>query len=196
PSPRRLEADEVFADDQGAPLLADAQYLLNCPLPEQVVQRDYPELWRYLQRGVALGIKARYLCAHRSPWYAQEQRPAAPFVCTYMGRQVGAGSRPFRFILNHSRATAANVYLMLYPREPLKKALIQDPQLKWAIWQALNAISQHALFAEGRVYGGGLHKLEPKELGSVPAAAILDIMPRIRLPQPRRQPIQQPLWEG
>ena len=40
------------------------------------------------------------------------------------------------------------------------------------IWEYLNSLNPDTLLSEGRVYGGGLHKLEPKELGNVPVAEL------------------------
>ena len=56
------------------------------------------------------------VCPQRSP---QKRRPPAPFLCTYLGRSDKKNGRPFRFILNHSRATAANIYLILAQRQAL-----------------------------------------------------------------------------
>ena len=124
----------------------------------------------------AQGIAERYLCRHRTRWYAQENRPPAPFLCTYLGRRGTKRGRPFRFILNHSQATAANVYLMLYPKEPLRRALTNSPSLKRRVWTVLNNIRPLALLDEGRVYGGGLYKLEPRELANVPATAVAELL--------------------
>ena len=93
-----------------------------------------------------------------------------------MGRQDTGSGRPFRFILNQSKATAPNVYLILYPKPFLQMFLKERPELLRAIWSALNQISTTTLTGEGRVYGGGLHKLEPKELGNVPADSIFSIV--------------------
>jgi adenine-specific DNA-methyltransferase len=84
-----------------------------------------------------------------------------------MGRQHAEGHSPFRFLLNHSQAIATNVYLLLYPRPFLHQRLVQQPELIKRVWQSLNAISATTLLKEGRVYGDGLHKLEPKELAHV-----------------------------
>ena len=78
---------------------------------------------------------------------------------------------------------AANVYLMLYPKQPLLRALEDKPDLKRRVWEFLNDISPNTMLGEGRVYGGGLHKLEPKELGNVPAKTIADLLRETAPPQ-------------
>ena len=177
PSPRYLSETEILADSAGNPVLEHRLFLLDCRLPEQEIRERLPTLGAYLEEGKAQGIADRYLCSHRSPWYAQERRPAAPFLCTYLGRSDNKSGRPFRFILNHSMATAANVYLMLYPKSLLERAIVDSPSLKRRVWEYLNGISSKAMLNEGRVYGGGLHKLEPKELGRVPASALVGLIP-------------------
>lgn len=176
PSPRYLNIDEIQADSKGNPLISLRLFLLTCDMAEEGV-RAYPALWKYLQMGIEAGLDKRYLCTHRSPWYLQENRAASTFLCTYMGRQITENSSPFRFILNHSNAVAANVYLMMYPKPRLNELLKGRPSLKQAIWQSLRTISPKALMSEGRVYGGGLYKLEPKELANAPADCILKVLP-------------------
>jgi len=179
PSPRLLSTDEIEADRFGNPVIERKLFLLTCDLKESEVRAKYPSLWKYFQMGVDEGISDRYLCKHRSSWYLQENRPHSPFLCTYMGRQDTSRGKPFRFILNHSKATATNVYLMLYPKPNLEKTLNNKPDLLLDVWQALNQISDEILMGSGRVYGGGLHKLEPKELGLAPAEKIVEVLVRM-----------------
>ncbi len=75
------------------------------------------------------------------------------------------------------------MYLMLYPKPLIEHALQNNPELKRQVWAFLNEISATAMLAEGRVYGGGLHKLEPRELGNVPARFILDLLPNASVPR-------------
>ena len=130
-------------------------------------------MWRYLKQGEERGIPKLYLAGKRTPWYRQEQRPPAPFLCTYMGRG-GRDKAPFRFFWNRSRATATNVYLLLYPTGPLQASLDRDPALYRTVFDLLRGIESRALLNEGRVYGGGLHKLEPAELGNLDVSSFLE----------------------
>ena len=84
-----------------------------------------------------------------------------------MGRGRSGYAAPFRFILNHTSAIATNSYLMLYPKAILQKAIIQTPDILYKVWDALGNITANDLESEGRVYGGGLKKIEPKELSLV-----------------------------
>lgn len=175
PSPRYLKVTEIRSDSNGIPQIAPTFFLLDCKLDSLSVQRRYPSLWNYLEHG-KIRVNEGFLCSNRTPWYKQEERQPAPFLFTYMGRFNGVQGKSFRFILNHSNATATNVYLMLYPKPVLETFIQKDKYLKKRIWHWLNKIQTKTLINEGRVYGGGLYKLEPKELSRVPAHGIFDLM--------------------
>lgn len=71
----------------------------------------------------------------------------------------------------------ANVYLAMYPTPVLARAIAKDAGIMREVWEILNKISPAKLLGEGRVYGGGLHKLEPKELANVPVPEIAALIP-------------------
>lgn len=183
PGPRHVTADVIEAHSDGLPVLSPQLYLLDCSEPEGRIETCWPRFYEYLQTGHKHEIATSYLASHRVPWYSQELRPPAPFLCTYMGRSRN-GKHPFRFIWNRSQATAHNVYLMLYPRGPLRAALKDHPELEAKVFQALQGIAPSQLISEGRIYGGGLHKVEPKELAQIPATAVLNtISSRVSIAQ-------------
>ncbi len=177
PGPRYVP-DEVDVDVDGTPRIERRLFLIDPRFSEEEIKARFPKLWAYLEEGKARHLHETYLCSHRAPWYVQENRPPAPIVCTYMGRADKKDGRPFRFILNHSQATVANVYLAMYPTPPLARAMAKDSGLIRRVWEALNRITPDQLLGEGRVYGGGLHKLEPKELANVPVPEIAALLPK------------------
>lgn len=69
--------------------------------------------------------------------------------------------------MNHTSAIATNSYLMLYPKATLQETIAQTPDILYEVWNALSNITANDLESEGRVYGGGLKKIEPKELSYV-----------------------------
>ena len=92
-----------------------------------------------------------------------------------MGR-TSNGRKPFRFLWNQSAALASNLYLLLFPKGPLQAALGANPQLFPSVFQALRKIDTDAFTREGRVYGGGLYKMEPKELARLAAEPVVEAM--------------------
>jgi adenine-specific DNA-methyltransferase len=180
PSPRRLTTEVIEAEPDGYPRVEPVLCLIDCDLPESELRNKHRDFWRYLEEGKEGKIHSGYLASRRSPWYSQEKREPAPFLCTYMGR-VGNGRKPFRFIWNKSKALASNLYLMLYPRARLRAALGCDPSRYAAVFAGLQRFDTQSFLQESRVYGGGLYKLEPKELARLPADRVLEALPDLDL---------------
>ena len=62
-----------------------------------------------------------------------------------------------------------------------------QPEIQVRVFEALKRIKPSELVSEGRVYGGGLHKVEPKELAQIPARVVLEsIDTQVRIEQQER----------
>jgi hypothetical protein len=73
------------------------------------------------------------------------------------------------------------------PKGWLRDALIAQREIQARVFEALKRIKPSELVSEGRVYGGGLHKVEPKELAQIPARVVLEsIDAQIRIEQQER----------
>lgn len=171
PGPRSLQYLSVDADSDGWPLLDDQFALVDCNVPLEDLLTEDEALYKLLSEASS-EVKSGYLAQKRRPWYRQEQRSPAPIVCTYMGR-AREGKSTFRFIRNRSNATFTNAYLGLYLRPMVRDSLSDESAALDLIWEMLGAIGSQLLVDSGREYGGGLAKLEPRELASVPADPII-----------------------
>ena len=166
PSPRFVGQEVIDGDADGWPVIGRQLALIDCRLTEEEIGREFPRFAEYLAQGKQKRINEGYLASRREPWYSQERREPATFVCTYMGRNR---ERPFRFIWNRSMATVANVYLALYARPHIARKLKERTK---EVFDALRAIHADEFISQGRVYGGGLYKMEPAELMRLPAHSV------------------------
>jgi len=164
PSPRNLPVDHVTSDKDGLPTNAERRFLLDCSGKRM---EELPETVReYLVSGEKT-TACKNLCASRDVWYEQEKRAPTPFLCSYMGRGAN-GAAPVRFVLNDSRAIVSNSFLMMYPKADLMRLLRSDSSVAEKVWTFLARIPREDIVAAGRSYGGGLQKVEPRELANVP----------------------------
>lgn len=114
---------------------------------------NHPAVEDYLEWGEEQGIHKRYLPSHRSPWYALEKRERAPIWVNVFGR------KGFRFIRNRTRALNLTTFHCIYPDRLPPELSIDDLADYLAGPDCLSAIQEQTRF-----YGGGLEKLEPRDV--------------------------------
>lgn len=169
PPPRKLACDRF----DRLTASQNPLYLIRSDMPYDVIRTKYPGYSDYIEEGIKKGVNMRSNCKSRDVWYNCECRDAAPLLLSYMGRCNG--KVPFRFILNETDAIATNSYLMIYPKHEFRHHF-NNCHTKEEVWEALRSISSEELMEHGRSYGGGLYKLEPKELASVPCPQLASIL--------------------
>lgn len=133
---------DALPDDQ-------ARWVLDRRDPEAETG-DAP-IARYLRWGRKhLQANTGYLASNRKPWYALEKRGDCPILFSYMNRE-----NP-RFIRNRAKAVPLNTFLIVEPEDGI------DPDELCAALNSRFVLDQ--LTHDRRNYGGGLWKLEPREV--------------------------------
>ena len=93
-------------------------------------------------------------------------------------RGIATGCNKF-FVLD--RADAKSLGLPgNYPQNSLAAMLRRHPDRIEAVHTLLGQVTGYELRGEGRVYGGGLNKIEPSELARISAASFIERWPEIR----------------
>ena len=164
PAPRYLKDEDL---SKVAPL-----YLFSCSLPEDVLKEKYPSTWAYIQEGLRKNVNDGYICKQRPLWYSIEVKNSPCFAIPYMGRDTSA--RAFRFMPKIGKRLITNSYLGLYPK-PNASQIVNNPELLDKVLTILNAVPMEEFFKAGRVYGGGLRKVEPKELMKLPVPQLSEV---------------------
>ena len=169
PSPKYIKSNIIEIGTDGSIAGIKNKYLLNINCSEDEIANLPKNLIQYLNE-IYVEIKDNYIIRNRSPWFKQEYRPECPFLISYMGRNP---NEPFRLFLNKTNATAPNVYLLLYPKFNWKEVEEKNKGFLKELHDKLKNINSETYVSSGRVYGGGLYKLEPKELMAVSIDNIL-----------------------
>jgi len=128
-------------------------WLLNCSNPKSELKGK--KILAYLEHGESRGVHERFNCRTRNPWYKGEQVAPPDIIITYMNRGRT------RFVENRSDCRVMSVFINGFITE-------SDVSIKSLLETLNSAETSEILMRIGRVYGGGLGKVEPGTLASLP----------------------------
>ncbi|WP_082538474.1 class I SAM-dependent DNA methyltransferase [Pseudonocardia sp. EC080610-09] len=135
-------------------------WLLN---PEDTQPRG--GLKKYISEGVEQGLNETYKCSIRTPWW-RPPRPWAPdLFFTYMSHIAP------RLISNHVEASFVNSMHGVRLTESFPKEAVPALPLL-----SLNSVTALGAELQGRSYGGGIVKMEPREASALPMPLVPHIL--------------------
>jgi hypothetical protein len=165
PAPRFLTS-RIIENNSIKNSLENQLFILNCSLDKYDLEKQYPKTYEYILIGEKKGLNELYLTKSRNIWYKMEERKPAPIICSYSGRKSKKGES-IKFYRNKSKAVVINSYYNLYPKQIIFEKIDNTEDFFDTIFNELNTINQSEILKHGRSYGGGLNKIEPKELENV-----------------------------
>jgi adenine-specific DNA methylase len=117
---------------------------------------------KYIKKGEEMGLPARYKCRTRKPWYAVPYVRTPDLFLTYMSHVAP------RLVVNEARATNTNT---------VHGVFLSDPTLAAPLAASfLGSATLLSAEIEGRSYGGGVLKMEPREALKL---RVPDLSPRL-----------------
>ncbi len=130
------------------------RFLFTCAVPRPALPAA---ALAFILRGEADGLHLRTVCRTRSPWYSVERFEPAPLLVGYLARGAPL------VVDNRTRALHLNLFHGIWPRAgtPLRLVRTLAAYLR-------SPAGARALDAAARTYAGGLRKLEPSDLASLP----------------------------
>ena len=118
----------------------------------------------YIKHAAALGVNEGYKCRIRSPWWRVPTAAPPDLLFTYMSHQFP------RMADNAARVRILNsLHGVWFGADVPRSARTQLPLL------ALNSVTLLGAELNGRSYGGGVLKLEPREAASLPVPRAEDL---------------------
>jgi adenine-specific DNA-methyltransferase len=130
-------------------------WLLDCDVPAE--QLDHDGLREYIAEGERQGVHRRFNCRSRTPWYRVERVPPADVIVTYMQRGRA------RFVRNDAGCRLMSVFL---------NGFVLDGDVDELLAVLNSDETARLIRAVSRTYGGGLVKIEPRALASLPMPVI------------------------
>jgi adenine-specific DNA-methyltransferase len=149
------------------------------------VKRTGGGLDRYLTLGEELHVDAAYKCSVREPWWRPPVVGTPDYFFTYMSHVAP------RMVVNQADVTFVNSMhgVRLHPDVPyeVRAAL---PTL------AVNTLTQLGAEIQGRAYGGGILKMEPREAALLPVPDEAAVLAGWRVLEPNRAKVESMISAG